>query len=86
MKRADLINKYFILCGRRYLGNSIGPLSISVFGAVEKFLTQNTILNEGTEYTSRQPSSRQSTHQSVAVGGVSGSSEGGWTTSMLLLD
>ena len=70
-----------------YLGNSMGPLSMSVFGADEKFLTQNTILNEGTEYTSRQPSSRHTRHQSVSEGGVvsplpEGMSE---STSMLLL-
>ena len=71
-----------------YLGNSMGPLSMSVLGADEKFLTQKTSLNEGTEYTSRQPSSRHTRHQSVGVaGGVASGwpEEGGGSTSMLLL-
>jgi hypothetical protein len=70
-----------------YLGNSIGPLSMRVLGADEKFLTQNTSLKEGTEYTSRQPSSRHSRHQSVGVaGGVASAwTEGGVPTSMMLL-
>ena len=70
-----------------YLGNSIGPLSMSVLGADEKFLTQNTNLNEGTEYTSRHPSSRHTRHQSVGVAGSVALtlSEGGGSTSMLPL-
>ena len=70
-----------------YLGNSIGPLSMSVLGADKKFLTQNTNLNEGTEYISRQPSSRHTRHQSVGVAGgvASGCSGGGRSTSMLSL-
>ena len=68
-----------------YLGNRIGPLSMSVLGAVEKFLTQKTMLNQGTEYTSRHPSSRQITHQSVTGGGVLSSSSIGGAVSMALL-
>ena len=72
-----------------YLGNSIGPLSMSVLGAEEKFLTQNTNLNEGTEYTSRQPSSRHTRHQSVGVARGKASAwpepDGGRSTSMPLL-
>ena len=82
-----IITSYISHVTACYLGNSIGPLSMSVLGADEKFLTQNTSLKEGTEYTSRQPSSRHTRHQSVGVaGGVASTwAEGGVSTSMLLL-